>query len=137
MPQDQRLKVFRHLHALDLDFHLNRRTGGLSRDIERGTNGISFLLRFMVFNILPTLLEIGMVIGLLLWNYDVWFALIVAVSVAAAATAECSTRMSRSISRYSGRASTSWAGHTLARFGGCILDSLAYLKSPTWSQWCF
>lgn len=77
------LKVFRHLHALDLDFHLNRRTGGLSRDIERGTNGISFLLRFMVFNILPTLLEIGMVIGLLLWNYDAWFAAIVAVSVAA------------------------------------------------------
>ncbi|MCK0153745.1 ABC transporter ATP-binding protein/permease [Alcanivorax sp. S6407] len=77
------LKVFRHLHALDLEFHLNRRTGGLSRDIERGTNGISFLLRFMVFNILPTLLEIGMVIGLLLWNYDVWFALIVALSVVA------------------------------------------------------
>ena len=41
------LQVFRHLHTLDLDFHLNRRTGGLSRDIERGTNGISFLLRFM------------------------------------------------------------------------------------------
>ncbi|SFM34168.1 ABCB family ABC transporter ATP-binding protein/permease [Marinobacter zhejiangensis] len=77
------LAVFRHLHALDLDFHLNRRTGGLSRDIERGTNGISFLLRFMVFNILPTLLEIGLVIGLLLWNYDVWFALIVAASVVA------------------------------------------------------
>lgn len=77
------LKVFRHLHALDLDFHLNRRTGGLSRDIERGTNGISFLLRFMVFNILPTLLEIGMVMGLLLWNYDAWFALIVGASVAA------------------------------------------------------
>ncbi len=77
------LAVFQHLHALDLDFHLNRRTGGLSRDIERGTNGISFLLRFMVFNILPTLLEIGMVIGLLLWNYDVWFAVIVAMSVVA------------------------------------------------------
>ena len=76
------LRVFRHLHALDLDFHLNRRTGGLSRDIERGVNGISFLLRFMVFNILPTLLEVGLVIALLLWNYDVWFALIVAVSVA-------------------------------------------------------
>ncbi len=75
------LKVFRHLHSLDLDFHLNRRTGGLSRDIERGTNGIAFLLRFMVFNIVPTLLEIGMVIGLLLWNYDAWFALIVAVAV--------------------------------------------------------
>lgn len=77
------LKVFRHLHALDLDYHLNRRTGGLSRDIERGTNGISFLLRFMVFNILPTLLEIGMVIALLWWNYEVWFALIVALSVSA------------------------------------------------------
>lgn len=76
------LKVFRHLHHLDLDFHLNRRTGGLSRDIERGTNGIAFLLRFMVFNIVPTLLEIGLVIGLLWWNYDVWFAVIVAVAVA-------------------------------------------------------
>ncbi len=76
------LKVFQHLHALDLDFHLNRRTGGLSRDIERGTNGISFLLRFMVFNIVPTLLEIGLVVGLLWWNYNVWFALIVVLAVA-------------------------------------------------------
>ncbi len=75
------LRVFRHLHALDLDFHLNRRTGGLSRDIERGTNGISFILRFMVFNIVPTLLEIGLVIGLLWWNYHVGFALIVAFAV--------------------------------------------------------
>ncbi|NHN37593.1 ABC transporter ATP-binding protein/permease [Pseudomaricurvus alcaniphilus] len=75
------LKVFQHLHALDLDFHLNRRTGGLSRDIERGTNGISFLLRFMVFNIVPTFMEIGMVIGLLLWRYNGWFALIVALAV--------------------------------------------------------
>ncbi|NIB43967.1 ABC transporter ATP-binding protein/permease [Pseudomaricurvus alkylphenolicus] len=77
------LKVFRHLHALDLDFHLNRRTGGLSRDIERGTNGIAFLLRFMVFNIVPTLLEIVMVIGLLVWNYSVWFGVIVALAVVA------------------------------------------------------
>ncbi|WP_255376634.1 ABC transporter transmembrane domain-containing protein, partial [Oleiphilus sp. HI0128] len=48
------LKVFEHLHALSLSFHLNRQTGGLSRDIERGTNGISFLMRFLVFNIAPT-----------------------------------------------------------------------------------
>ena len=73
--------VFQHLHSLDLDYHLNRRTGGVSRDIERGVNGISFLMRFMVFNIVPTFLEIGMVIGLLLWNYSVWFALIVLFSV--------------------------------------------------------
>ena len=75
------LKVFRHLHSLDLDFHLNRHTGGLSRDIERGTNGISFLMRFMVFNIGPTLLEIAMIIGVLLWNYQFWFAVIVLVAV--------------------------------------------------------
>ena len=60
------LKVFQHLHNLDIDFHLNRRTGGLSRDIERGTHGISFLMRFLVFNIVPTLIEISLVIVILL-----------------------------------------------------------------------
>lgn len=77
------LEVFQHLHALDVDFHLNRKTGGLSRDIERGTNGISFLLRFMVFNIVPTLIEIVMVVSVLLWNYQVWYALIVICAVVA------------------------------------------------------
>ncbi len=70
------LQVFRHLHQLDLDFHLNRQTGGLSRDIDRGTSGISFLMRFMVFNIIPTLFEIMMVITILLINYGFWFAFI-------------------------------------------------------------
>ena len=55
------IQVFGHLHALSLRFHLQRQTGGVSRDIERGTRGISFLLNFMLFNILPTLLEIGLV----------------------------------------------------------------------------
>ena len=76
-------QVFQHMHSLDLAFHLDRRTGGLSRDIERGVSGISFLLRFMVFNIVPTFLEIGLIIGLLLWNYSAWFAAIVFVSVCA------------------------------------------------------
>ncbi|WP_420935537.1 ABCB family ABC transporter ATP-binding protein/permease [Alteromonas sp. A081] len=75
------LKVFKHLHNLDLAFHLNRRTGGLSRDIERGTNGISFLMRFMVFNIVPTLLEISLVVGLLLFQFGISFALIIVISV--------------------------------------------------------
>ena len=75
------LNVFEHLHALDLDFHLSRRTGGLSRDIERGIGGISFLLRFMLFNIIPTLLEIALVAGILLFYYSAWFAVIVLVSV--------------------------------------------------------
>lgn len=75
------LKVFRHLHQLDLDFHLNRQTGGLSRDIDRGTSGISFLMRFMVFNIVPTLLEIVMVVTILFVNYGLWFALITLGSI--------------------------------------------------------
>jgi len=75
------LKVFRHLHALDLDFHLSRQTGGLSRDIDRGTSGISFLMRFMVFNIVPTLLEITMVVTILFVNYGIWFALITSGSI--------------------------------------------------------
>ncbi len=68
------LKTFNHLHGLDLDFHLNRRTGGLSRDIERGTSGISFLLRFMIFNIIPTLFELLVVIVIFLANYGLAFA---------------------------------------------------------------
>ncbi|MFT4635812.1 MAG: ABC-type transport system involved in Fe-S cluster assembly fused permease/ATPase subunit [Arenicella sp.] len=74
-------KVFQHLHSLDLGYHLNRRTGGVSRDIERGVNGISFLMRFMIFNIVPTFVEIGMIMVLLFWNYSVWYALIVLISV--------------------------------------------------------
>ena len=78
---DIALRVFRHLHSLDMDFHLNRKTGGLARDIERGTTGISFLLRFMVFNIVPTLLEIILVIGILSARYSPWFGLIVFVAI--------------------------------------------------------
>jgi len=74
-------KVFQHLHSLDLAYHLNRRTGGVSRDIERGVSGISFLMRFMIFNIVPTFIEIGMIIVLLFWNYSFWFAAIVFLSV--------------------------------------------------------
>lgn len=75
------LKVFRHLHSLDLDFHLNRQTGGLSRDIDRGTSGINFLMRFMVFNIVPTLLEIVMVVTILFVKYGIWFAVITLSSI--------------------------------------------------------
>jgi len=77
------LQVFEHLHGLDLDFHLNRRTGGLSRDIERGTTGISFLLRFMIFNILPTLFELVAVIAIFLTQYGLAFAGVIFVALAA------------------------------------------------------
>jgi ATP-binding cassette subfamily B protein len=75
------LRVFEHLHSLSLSFHLNRQTGGLSRDIERGTNGISFLMRFLVFNIVPTFLELFLVMGILWQQYRFEFALIVLISV--------------------------------------------------------
>jgi ATP-binding cassette, subfamily B, heavy metal transporter len=70
------LEVFHHLHELSLRFHLDRQTGGLTRDIERGTRGISTLLSFMVFSVLPTLLEIALVTGFLVYRFDVWFGVI-------------------------------------------------------------
>ncbi|MDD4964626.1 MAG: ABC transporter ATP-binding protein/permease [Gallionella sp.] len=75
------LQVFEHLHSLSLRFHLDRQTGGVSRDIERGTRGISFLLNFTLFNILPTLLEIGLVALILLKKYDMWFAIITFITL--------------------------------------------------------
>jgi len=75
------LKVFRHLHQLDLDFHLNRETGGISRDIDRGTSGIGFLIKFMVFNIIPTLIEIILVITILWTNYGIYFAVVTLSSI--------------------------------------------------------
>ena len=77
------LKVFEHLHNLSLRFHLERQTGGMSRDIERGTAGIRFLLNFMLFNILPTLLEIGFVAVILLVKYDPWFFVVTIVTLIA------------------------------------------------------
>lgn len=77
------LNVFEHLHRLDLEFHLERKTGGLSRDIERGTSGINFLMRFMVFNIVPTILEIALVVGIFFYNYGIEFAAITLGSVLA------------------------------------------------------
>ena len=67
------LKTFRHLHALSLRFHLGRQTGGLTRDVERGTRGISTLIGYTLFSILPTLIEIGLVSAILVARYDVWF----------------------------------------------------------------
>jgi ATP-binding cassette subfamily B protein len=64
------LQVFRHLHALSLRFHLARQTGGLTRDVERGQRGISSLISFTLFSILPTLVEIGLVAAILLARYD-------------------------------------------------------------------
>ncbi len=75
------LQVFRHLHALSLRFHLNRQTGGMTRDIERGTRGVSSLISYTLFNILPTLVEITLVLVYLSSKYDKWFSVITAVAL--------------------------------------------------------
>ncbi len=75
------LQVFRHLHALSLRFHLNRQTGGMTRDIERGTRGVSSLISYTLFNILPTLVEITLVLGYLVTHYDIWFTVITGVAL--------------------------------------------------------
>ncbi|WP_300300963.1 ABC transporter ATP-binding protein/permease [Ferrovibrio sp.] len=80
--RDLALQTFNHLHALSLRFHLERQTGGLSRVIERGTKGIQFVLQFMTFNILPTIVEIGLVGGILWWLYGWSFALITVGTIA-------------------------------------------------------
>lgn len=76
------LRVFKHLHSLELAFHLDRATGGISRDIERGTNGISFLMRFLMFNIVPTLFEILMVAIIFAAAFSIWYAVITLFAVA-------------------------------------------------------
>jgi ATP-binding cassette subfamily B protein len=70
------LRVFRHLHALSLRFHLHRQTGGLTRDVERGQRGISTLISFALFSILPTLIEITLVLAILFVRYDWTFSAI-------------------------------------------------------------
>ena len=75
------LRVFKHLHSLELAFHLDRATGGISRDIERGTNGISFLMRFLMFNIVPTLVEIFSVAIIFAIAFSYWYAIITLLAV--------------------------------------------------------
>jgi len=75
------LRTFRHLHALSLRFHLERQTGGLSRAIERGIRGMDFLLSYMLFSAIPTVLEIAMVAGILWYNFDWTFAAVTLVTV--------------------------------------------------------
>ncbi|MES2682838.1 MAG: ABC transporter ATP-binding protein/permease [Pseudomonadota bacterium] len=75
------LGVFKHLHALDLEFHLARKSGALSRDIERGVDGIGFLMRFLLFTVAPTALELVLVTALLWQRYEIGFALIAIVAV--------------------------------------------------------
>lgn len=75
------LNVFNHLHRLSLRFHLGRQTGGVSRDIERGTRAIQTLVSFSLYSIFPTFIEFSLVLGYLWYFYDIWFSLITLISL--------------------------------------------------------
>ena len=75
------LNMFKHVHNLSLQFHLNRQTGALAKFIDRGTKGIDFLLRYVLFNIVPTFFEIFLVSGILFYLYGPWYAVITLITV--------------------------------------------------------
>ncbi|NQW93034.1 MAG: ABC transporter ATP-binding protein/permease [Polaromonas sp.] len=76
------LQVFRHLHALSLRFHLERQTGGMTRDIERGTRGVHSLISYSLYSIIPTLIEVTLVLSILAVKFDMWFAWITLAALA-------------------------------------------------------
>ena len=75
------LKVFRHLHAMSLRFHLERQTGGMTRDIERGSRGVHSLISYSLYSIVPTLIEVTLVLGILGVRFDIWFVWITLVAL--------------------------------------------------------
>ena len=76
------LQVFRHLHDLSLRFHLERQTGGMTRDIERGTRAVQSLISYSLYSIVPTLIEVTLVLSLLAYKFDAWFAWITLAALA-------------------------------------------------------
>jgi ATP-binding cassette, subfamily B, heavy metal transporter len=76
------LRTFEHLHALSLRFHLERQTGGMTRDIERGVRGIESLISYSLYSIIPTLIEVALVLTILAVKFDVWFAIITVAALA-------------------------------------------------------
>ena len=75
------LQVFRHLHSLSLRFHLERQTGGMSRDIERGTRGIQTVISYSLYSILPTLIEVGLVLGFFIIKYEAYYAVVTLIAL--------------------------------------------------------
>lgn len=76
------LETFEHIHALSLRYHITRKTGGLSRIIERGVKGVEFLLRFLLFSVVPLVLELGMIALILAFVFDIWYLVVLGVTIA-------------------------------------------------------
>ncbi len=139
------LQVFRHLHALSLRFHLARQTGGLTRDVERGTRGISTLISFTLFSILPTLIEIGLVAAIMVARYDWTFIAITIVAlvlyiVATIGITEWRTSFRRHMNELDSRANTRAIDsllnyETVKYFGNEEFEARRYDESlQTWER---
>ncbi len=139
------LQVFRHLHALSMRFHLARQTGGLTRDVERGTRGISTLISFTLFSILPTLIEIGLVATILIARYDWTFIAITVVALAlyivvTIAITEWRTNFRRTMNELDSRANTRAIDsllnyETVKYFGNEEFEARRYDESlQTWER---
>ena len=134
--RDVALTTFRHLHALALRFHLERQTGGLSRVIERGTKGIDFLLTFMLFNIIPTFIELMLVCGILWVLFDARYALVTLATIVAYITftlgitewrSQYRRRMNETDSQANSRAIDSLLNYeTVKYFGNEEFEALRY-----------
>ena len=140
------LRVLAHLHGLDLEYHLSRRTGGVSRDLDRGVNGITDLMRVLVFSIFPTFLQIGGITLILLANYDATYAVIVAVAAAVfiaftVRVTEWRTKFIRRSNDANSRANTRAIDslinyETVKYFGNEALEQDAYDQDlAEWERW--
>jgi ATP-binding cassette subfamily B protein len=137
------LEVFGHLHALSLRFHLARQTGGMSRDIERGTRAISALMSYLLFSILPTLVEIGLVAAVLLLKFPPVFALITLITLViyiglTVWVTEWRTRFRRAMNEMDSRANTRAIDsllnyETVKYFGNEAFEARRYDENLT--QW--
>lgn len=86
------LETFQHLHALSLRFHLARQTGGMTRDIERGVRGIESLISYSLYSIVPTLIEVALVLSILAVKFDAWFAWITLAALSFIFSSRCALR---------------------------------------------
>ncbi|MDR2711248.1 MAG: ABC transporter ATP-binding protein/permease [Burkholderiales bacterium] len=127
------LQVFRHLHEMSLRFHLQRQTGRLTRDIERGQRGITTLIDFMLFSILPTIVEVALVLGVLIHGYDWTFVVITVAALVAYLTytilvAEWRTHMRRRMNEYDSQASAR-ATDSLLNY-----ETVKYFGNERWEE---
>ena len=114
------LQVFAHLHALSLRYHLERQTGGMTRDIERGTRAVQSLVSYSIYSILPTLFEVVLVLALLGLKFDAWFAGITLAALLAyiaftVAVTEWRTQFRRAVNELESSAHTRAVGETYSQ----------------------